>query len=313
MLIMEEDKLEIGEKVRVIGTSQIGRISEPYANDVGYRVVGHDEASWDYEYMRDELERLKPPRFRVGQHVVYTADGAIALTVTGRRYEDKLDCWFYQFYTDGPWLSETEDLISFPQPQFNAGDKVLLKDFGSSKTTYPATVVRPAVFRGNPAYEVELDVNKEHYNWAAKDVLPVETEEKLSIIDYLANSEGEKFFSLIEGEIEFKRLDGSDGWFVTKEGREIGIPLDDIRFPNSGAAHLYPSKESMSEYLLNPREAWVKYNTDKPTFSVVINIAEYQDQDVINDAHEALNRQFPNKGQSDKFIQDLTEFIKNYK
>lgn len=309
----KEDRLEIGEKVRVIGTGLLGRVSEPYANDVGYRVRGYDEGPWDGEYSADELKRLTPPRFRVGQHLLYTQeDGNCVVTVNQRRFDTTLNCWFYQFAADGPWLSETEDLHSFPQPQFNPGDKVLLRDNLSADDKYTATIVKPSFLRGQPSYEIELDCNKEHHNWLADDVLPLSTKETLNITQYLTNCEGETFFSLVEGEVTFHHLEeDKTAWFIKKNGDTIGIPVEDILFPNSGVAHLYPNKECLADNLFKPREAWEKFYKERPTFSVVVNIAEYEGQDVINDSHESLAREFPSRTKAKEFVNNLIKQLKN--
>lgn len=56
----DADSFEIGDKVRVKGTNQIGTIIEPYSNDTGYRVYFDDgDGGEDAEYSADQLELYK--------------------------------------------------------------------------------------------------------------------------------------------------------------------------------------------------------------------------------------------------------------
>lgn len=56
----DADSFEIGDKVRVKETNQIGTIIEPYSNDVGYRVYFDDgDGGEDAEYSADQLELYK--------------------------------------------------------------------------------------------------------------------------------------------------------------------------------------------------------------------------------------------------------------
>ena len=56
----DANSFEIGDKVRVKETNQIGTIIEPYSNDVGYRVYFDDgDGGEDAEYSADQLELYK--------------------------------------------------------------------------------------------------------------------------------------------------------------------------------------------------------------------------------------------------------------
>lgn len=56
----DADSFEIGDRVRVKETNQIGTIIEPYSNDVGYRVYFDDgDGGEDAEYSADQLELYK--------------------------------------------------------------------------------------------------------------------------------------------------------------------------------------------------------------------------------------------------------------
>lgn len=56
----DADSFEIGDKVRVKETNQIGTIMEPYSNDVGYRVYFDDgDGGEDAEFTADQLELYK--------------------------------------------------------------------------------------------------------------------------------------------------------------------------------------------------------------------------------------------------------------
>lgn len=63
-------KCDIGQKVKIKGTKQIGTIKEPYSNDNDYRVYFEDgDGGWDEEYSAEDLESYTEESRNLSQNI----------------------------------------------------------------------------------------------------------------------------------------------------------------------------------------------------------------------------------------------------
>lgn len=63
-------KCDIGQKVKIKGTKQIGTIKEPYSNDNDYRVYFEDgDGGWDEEYSAEDLEPYTEESRNLSQNI----------------------------------------------------------------------------------------------------------------------------------------------------------------------------------------------------------------------------------------------------
>jgi hypothetical protein len=105
----EADSFEIGDKVRVKETNQIGTIIEPYSNDDGYRVYFDDgDGGEDAEFSAEQLELYK-------KAIVETKDADTVISGWVARDSNESLYLFclkpervrYLGGSDGVWMSRT--------------------------------------------------------------------------------------------------------------------------------------------------------------------------------------------------------------
>lgn len=329
---MSNRDFHIGDYVHVPQCKYVGQLvdyAEGSSSESEYPLFLIDVSPFDNEgdYIIDGLadyqicstpymEKIKSPRFEIGQHLLYSNDGECAVTVVRRKFDVHFYCWMYQFAEGGAWFSEDECFSSFPTPWFKSGEHVTLKD-NVSPHTAEGIIIKPSTLRGQPSYNVEVIETRQVFNWLASDIIPLNNnetmqEEKFDIGKYLTGHEGDEFFSPNLGPLKYKGVNAYNSnqlLFFDKKSELVKVRKNSIINPLTGLASLYPSKESFASDCFHPRELWDKWADEQLVYGVVINVATYKNQDEIEDGYQSFSRRFRTETEMNDFINKLASTI----
>lgn len=218
---------------------------------IGDMVVTYGDKGWFEtiltlaEFKRLYCEDEKPqPKFRKGDKVKIAYTGEIAEVLSR-------------------WSAIGKEYVVIRLPDGQIHDWVI-----SNLEPYTEPETKPT---GEPPLKMTAAEGLCAMAKAEMDIID-ETKE-LNLCELLKGHEGETFYHLMYGEVEYKGID-KDG-FIAFTDSKIPAIYDDGKYDQHANVVLYPSRALYEQYPLDPYTAWMKWQERQKKFGLDVKVETY--------------------------------------